>query len=131
MVSSPHAIIDHTSPHSRQVFAMASLSLAKHWTSHNTSKTVLIKVEYIYSTHISLCSIDTINHRRLLEVYDMTTDRQLICIVRTILEKRRFYVELNGKRNRWRLQRNGLSQGSVVTPLPFNIYMNDPSEHAP
>ena len=43
---------------------------------------------------------DTVNHRRLLEkVYNMTRDYRLMCMIRTLLENRRFFVELGGKRS--------------------------------
>ena len=46
---------------------------------------------------------DTDNHRRLLEkVYNMTRDYRLMCTIRTLLENRRFFVELGGKISRWR-----------------------------
>ena len=54
----------------------------------------------------------TVNHRILLEkVYHLTRDYRLMCRIRTLLQNRRFFVELGAKRSRWRSQRNGLPQG--------------------
>ena len=73
---------------------------------------------------------DTVNHRRLLsKVLEMTGDVQLTDLIRTMLENRRFFVVLNGKKSRWRRQRNGLPQGSVLAPMLFNIYTNDQPIH--
>ena len=69
---------------------------------------------------------DTVNHRRLLsKVLEMTGDVHLTDLIRTMLESRRFFVVLNGKKSRWRRQRNGLPQGSVLAPKLFNTYTND------
>ena len=59
----------------------------------------------------------------------MTRDYRLMCMIRTLLENRRFFVELGGKRSRWRSQRNGLPKGSVLAPLIFNVYTNDQPIH--
>ena len=73
---------------------------------------------------------DTVNHRRLLEkVYNMTRDYRQMCMIRTLLSIRRFFVELGGKRSRWRSQRNGLPQGSVLAPFLFNVYTNNQPIH--
>ena len=73
---------------------------------------------------------DTVNHRCLLsKVLEMTGDVHLTDLIRTMLESRRFFVVLNGKKSRWRRQRNGLPQGSVLAPMLFNIYTNDQPVH--
>ena len=90
-------------------------------TQHTEDGLVLVDLSATY---------DTVNHGRLLEkVYNMTRDHQLICISLTLLENRRFFVQLGGKRRRWLSQRNGLLQGSVLAPLLFNVYTNDQPIH--
>jgi len=43
-----------------------------------------------------------------------------------LLNKRRFYVSIQGKKSRWRNQRSDLPQGSVLAPIIFSIiYTND------
>ena len=74
---------------------------------------------------------DTGNHRRLLgKVLEMTGNVHLTDLILTMLESRRFLVVLNGKKSRWRRQRNGLPQGSVLAPMLFNIYTSDQPIHA-
>ena len=46
-----------------------------------------------------------------------------------MLSSRRFYVELNNDRSRWINQKNDMPQGSVLSPILFNIYTNDQPLH--
>ena len=52
-----------------------------------------------------------------------------MCMICALLENLRFFVELEGKRSRWRSQRNDLPQGSVLAPLFFHIHTNDQPIH--
>ena len=69
---------------------------------------------------------DTVNHRILIhEIFNTTRDTPLCRVIQNMLSSRRFYVELNNERSRWRKQKNGLPQRSVLSPILFNIYTND------
>ena len=72
---------------------------------------------------------DTVNHF-VSKVLEITGNVHLTDLIRTMLESRRLFVVLNGKKSRWRRQRNGLPQGSVLAPMLFNIYTNDQPVHA-
>ena len=72
---------------------------------------------------------DTVNHRLLLlKVAKMIKNKKIVSIIQSLLENRRFFVEMDGRKSRWRLQKNGLPQGSVLAPTLFNIYTNDQPE---
>ena len=69
---------------------------------------------------------DTVNHRILIQkLYNITQDSSLCRVTQNMLFSRKFYVELNNERSRWRKQKNGLPQGSGLSPLLFKIYTND------
>ena len=73
---------------------------------------------------------DTVNHRILIQKhYNTTQDSQLCRVFQNMLSNRRFYVELNNQRSRWRKQKNSLPQGSILSPILFNIYTNNQPIH--
>ena len=45
------------------------------------------------------------------------------------MRNQRFYVELNGKKSRWRNLKNGLPQENVRSPVLFNVYTNAQPVH--
>ena len=51
---------------------------------------------------------DTVNHIILIQkLYNITQDSPLCRVIQNMLSSRRFYVELNNERSRWRKQKNG------------------------
>ena len=60
---------------------------------------------------------DTINHRaHLLKVGQTLKNSKMVSIIESLLRNRRFFVEMDGGKSRWRSQKNGLPQGSVLAP---------------
>ena len=57
----------------------------------------------------------------------MAGDLDLCQVIPVLLANHRFFVQLTGKKNRWRSQNNGLPPRiiSVLVPLLFTFYTND------
>ena len=73
---------------------------------------------------------DTVNHRSLLlKVAQTIRNNSIVHIIESLLTNRRFFVEMDGRQSRWRIQNNGLPQGSVLAPTLFNIYTNDQPQY--
>jgi hypothetical protein len=69
---------------------------------------------------------NTVNHRLMLKkLYDTTLNYEFVRVFEALLSNRRFFVNHQGKNNKWRIFGNGLTRGSVLTPIMFNIYTND------
>ena len=73
---------------------------------------------------------DTVDHILLIHKhFNITQDSTLCRFIQNLLSNRRYYLELTNERIRWRQQKNGLPQGSVLTPTVLNIYTNDQAVH--
>ena len=69
---------------------------------------------------------DTLNHRLIIQkLYDFIEDSPLCKVIQNMLSSRRFYVDLNNDRSRWRNQKNDFPKGCVLSAILFNIYIND------
>ena len=70
-------------------------------------------------------AFDIINHKRLIERLQIIgLPQDLIKIVEIWLEKRTYYVEVNGKCSIPRNQIAGTIQGSVLGPVLFALYLS-------
>ncbi|KAJ4928398.1 hypothetical protein JOQ06_016190 [Pogonophryne albipinna] len=70
---------------------------------------------------------DTVWHRELhLKLLRTIPDRHMVKFIMETLTNRSFVLQTsNGQRSRLRRLRNGVSQGSVLSPMLFNIYVHD------
>ena len=108
----------------RSFHVQANQQQAKYSTSLSTLRMVLRKgmVTGVVLVDLS-AAYDTVNHRCLLsKILAITRDTSLTELIESMLENRMFYVELGGKRSRWRRLKNGLPQGSVLAPLLQHLH---------
>ncbi|KAJ4942018.1 hypothetical protein JOQ06_011888 [Pogonophryne albipinna] len=58
---------------------------------------------------------DTVQHRTMVrKLLDMTGDLNLCQVIKSLLNNRRFYVQLNDQRSKWKAQKNGLPQAEYA-----------------
>ena len=76
-------------------------------------------------TGASFCDLsaayDTVNHTIIIQkLYNITQDSPLCRVIHNMLFSRRFYMELNNARSRWRKQGNGLPHTGKSTSPSFS-----------
>ena len=90
-------------------------------------KKVLNKGEYIYAIFMDLSkAFDTLNHDLLiakLGAYGFETDA--LRYIRSYLKNRKQRVRENKLFSEWERTTTGVSQGSILGPLLFNIFLNE------
>ena len=68
---------------------------------------------------------DTVWHTGLLAKLYRNLPFWIVRLVELLLRGRRFRVHMGDDISRWRMQLDGLPQGSVLAPTLFNLYTND------
>lgn len=72
------------------------------------------------------CAYDTVwKEGLLIKLYTLVPCKAFLQLMNELLSDRLFQVIVNGKKSKFRSLQNGLPQGSVLSPLMFNIYTSD------
>ena len=67
----------------------------------------------------------TVRHKGLLIKLSKVLPYWAVSVIELLLGQRRFRVQMGDISSSWRMQKNGLPQGSVLAATLFNLYIND------
>lgn len=61
----------------------------------------------------------------MLKLSKILRCKSTLHLIESLLSNRKYNVLLNGAASRYRYLQNGLPQGSVLSPILFNVYTSD------
>ena len=71
-------------------------------------------------------AFDLVNHQILLQdIFNMNMNHRLKKFLKSYLNGRQSYTFFQGVRSKFRILRQGVPQGGVLSPFLFNLYMSD------
>jgi group II intron reverse transcriptase/maturase len=119
------ALLLHLEPIGESIFQDTSMGFRPKRGCHNALKQVKSRwqnVTWIINIDISKY-FDTINHNTLIEIMERHCDQATIELIRKLLKAG--YVDISNLSNMVERNANGTPQGSLISPILANFYLNE------
>lgn len=119
------ALLLHLEPIGESIFQDTSMGFRPKRGCHNALKQVKSRwqnVTWIVNIDISKY-FDTINHKILIEIMERHCDQATIELIRKLLKAG--YVDISNLSNMVERNANGTPQGSLISPILANFYLNE------